>query len=151
MATPNPQAITAEDLRPTTDSFMLAGYEFAVDREGTTADFEGELVRTLVVKGDAKVYEQMAGDSAFPFHYAGVAPTLYATGILSDGKGGAAEHISTADGDTDDGTVHGAYLDFGKEYPVDLALIHSEGWIIVEGTAVIEGKEYEIEVRLGVE
>ena len=153
MATPAPRTTSPDDHRPTTDSFMLADYEFAIDRVGSTVEFDDAgKVRTFAIRGDAEVYRQLSDDSAFPFDFAHEPPTLYAAGVFDDERGGPAEHISTADGDDDtDGQVHGAYLDFGKDYSVDLAILHAEGWVIVEGSVELEGRTYAIEVRMGVD
>ena len=93
---------------------MLAGYEFAVDRDASAVELEGDRVRSLKIQGDAEVYRQLADDDAFPFDFAGEAPVLYAAGV-HDTPGGAAEHVSTDEGldGEQDAAPHGAYLQFG--------------------------------------
>lgn len=142
----------SNDHRPTTDSFLLAGYEFAVDREATAVEFDGTRVRSLKIRGDAETYRQLADDSAFPFDYAGEAPTLYAAGVR-DSEGGQAERVTTDEGlaGGQDAAPHGAYLEFGGAHDVDLVVLAREGWVFVEGTATLGGNEYAVDVRVGIE
>ena len=142
---------TADDHRPTTDSFMLAGYEFALDRDATAVEFDGDRVRSLKIAGDPETFRQLAADAAFPFDYAGAAPVLYAAGV-HDTVGGRAEYVSTEEGLTgdQDDQPHGAYLDFGGAHDVALAVIAQDGWVLVEGMATLGGREYGVEVRVGI-
>lgn len=141
-----------KDHRPTTDSFMLAGYEFGVDRDASAVEFDGDRVRTFRLVGSAETFRQLSSDNAFPFDYADAAPTLYAAGV-HDTAGGRAEFVSTAEGAraNQDDRAQGAYLAFGGSHDVALAVVAQDGWVLVEGTATIGGQEYGVDVRLGIE
>ena len=123
------------------EEFKIGEYDFSIDFDNSIVDIEAGRIFELEIKGDADTFEELCENDDFEFSSELLPPKFCARNIfIGTGNRIVINEKNQNDFDTE--------LCFMDDNDLAITLSIDNHWIIVTGSAYIDGKKYPLSIKM---